>query len=286
MLWMTSTALAGHLVIVDGSKDKAEAEQALRLWSGATSMGWPRLDRSDDIGGLNPGFHIVTFGVFETASEAMGWSAHLNALGAKSYVREVELPATDALLEVETSLAVTFSDGAANLPLAAVASRSCQTDAAIGWSPTLPDGSAALVAPAGVDVCVDPKLSPAFVAEHGLTDCSTGAAVTCSSSMANPSRSYRAILVTPTPRGADTSEDWGWFPHDVAELAKDEGVPVLHLDGLVADVAVDGRTVARVAVPPSTALGYWFVAAGQAPQFKQHDLPSEVWSAAEAYFGL
>ena len=187
---------------------------------------------------------------------------------------------------METGLTVTFSDGAANLPLAAVASQSCQTSQDIGWSPTLPDGAAVLVAPAGVDVCVRPQLQRSFVDEHGLRDCTGGAAATCASSLAKPSREYRAILVTPAPWGVETSEDWGFFVSDVTELAKDEGIPVLGYEGLVADVPAEGRTVARVQLQETAFVGYWFVQAGEAPEFKQHDLPDGVWSAAEAYFGL
>lgn len=286
ILALVPAALAGHMVIVDGSTDADQAAAMFAAWSGPTATGWPQLVASDEVPGLKPGFHILTFGVFETAAQARAWSSYLNALGGQTYVREVDLPATDAFLEVETSLSVTFSDGTARLPLTQVASRSCQTQAPIGTSPVLADGTATVIAPAGVDVCVGPEWDQRFVAEHQLTACSGGANVTCVSALPKPGRDYRAILIRGAGPGEETSEDWAFFTDDVQRLAGEAGLPIEWTFGRVAPVRVDGRTVARIPLGATETVGYWFVASGKAPAFQPHAPPEVIWAAAEAYFGL
>jgi hypothetical protein len=251
VILLVGAALAakGHLVIVEGDRERERAELEERMWHAEgwpVSGDWPKLLHSDEIEGLKPGFWILALGFYESPESAQAMVAYIHSLGGAAYPREVELDLPYHHNRSSESAHGMVVWDSVKLRQAVLGQAPANADG-LALLPTLPDAR-----------------GTALPAEARCTS------------------DKGAIYLDNGAWGEATSEDWAWFSDDVATAAKKAGVHV----GNRAQWVVDRCDDTTVKLEKQQTVGYWVVKPGAQPLWIQHDMTDSVLSQASAYLGL
>lgn len=106
LLWLLTLApagatqplVAGWMVILSGSTDRAEAEAQLARYQAEGLPGTPQLVESATVEGLQPGFYVVVLAVSADEPVAREMAAAWQSARPGTYVREVRVPIAEAFV--------------------------------------------------------------------------------------------------------------------------------------------------------------------------------------------
>lgn len=91
-----------HVIILGGGKTPAEAQAALERYKDAAhegvtpAEGYPKLLKSDELAGLNPGFHIAVLGICSEVERARTLRDVANLALPGVYLKQVQVSVADA----------------------------------------------------------------------------------------------------------------------------------------------------------------------------------------------